>query len=151
LYHDHITTLSIDLLVVGGVNHWGTVDRVDQRLDGMNHWGSWDHSLDQRSGGDHSVEEGSSWDDSLDQRSGMDHWSGMNNWSSMNHWGGVGNWHLAHQVHVALVGDGRGCAGVHVGGLGHNSWLDNRMGLGNQTRSSGGHGQAGEEGNLQMG
>lgn len=151
--------------MVGGVDNWGAVDGVNQRGswdhgldnrsswdDGLDQWSGWDDSVDQRSRGDHSLKDGSGRDHSLDQGSGRDHSldqrSGMYHWGSMNNRGGVDHWHLAHQVHVALVGDGRGGAGVHVGSLGKNRRLDNRVGLGNQTGGSGGHSQASEEGDL---
>lgn len=157
--------LSIDSLVVGGVDDGGAdhMGGGDHSLDEGSGWqdersrGS-HHSLDQRSSGDHKgswgshhgLDQRSGGDDGLDQRSCGDH--GVNHGSSgdhgVNHRGGVSQGNLADQVDVALVGDGRGGTGVHVSGLGQNRGLDDGVGLGNQTRGSGGHGQASEEGNL---
>lgn len=149
------------LLVVGSVGNGGADHSLDKGCS-MDHW-SGDNSLDQRSGMDdgHRVNNRSA-DHGLDQRSWVHNGHrvndgsssiGAHNGSSMDHWSsgiGLHHWHLTHQIHIALVGDGRRGRGVHIGGLREHSGLhQGGVCLGEQTRSSGSDGQASEEGNLE--
>lgn len=136
--------------------------------------GGADHGLDQRS----SMDYGSGSDNSLDQRSGMYDWNrvndgcadhsleqgsrvhdghGVHNWrgsiGAYNGSGGIGlhQRHLAYQIHIALMRDGRGGGGIHIRGLGQHCGLHQGVCLGEQARSGGGNGKAGEEGDLQVG
>lgn len=146
--------------MVGSVGNGGADHSLDKGCS-MDHW-SGDNSLHQRSGVDdgHRVNDRSA-DHSLEQRSRVHkghrvhHGSssiGAHNWGSMDHRSsgiGLHHRHLAYQIHIALVGDGRRGRGVHIGGLGQHSGLhQGGVCLGKQTRSSGSDGQASEEGNL---